>query len=73
MDAFSFNCFVKCGAPTWRELVRATGILGTPLLEITTSVSRPAARGETLQIHSSIDEGRIKTIAVCADLKALCG
>jgi len=39
MDASSLNFFVKCGVPTWRELVKTTGIIGTPLLEIHTSVS----------------------------------
>lgn len=43
-----------------------------PWLEVTTKFSRPAVYGETLQIRSSIEEGRIKAIAVSADIKALC-
>ena len=27
MDASSLNFFVKCGVPTWRELVKTTGII----------------------------------------------
>ena len=38
MDASSLNFFVKCGIPPWRELVKTRGIIGTPLLEIHTSV-----------------------------------
>ena len=108
MDASSLNFFVRCGVPTWRDLVKTTGIIGTPLLEISTKFSRPAMYGETLQIHTSVDEwrdkvfvqrhivrrgdelicegtevrafcvrlpgdeGRIKAIAVPADIKALC-
>ena len=42
MDAASLNFFVKCGVPTWRELVKTTGIIGTPLLEINTRSMKPA-------------------------------
>jgi 4-hydroxybenzoyl-CoA thioesterase len=41
MDASSLNFFVKCGVPTWRELVKTTGIIGTPLLEIHTIFKKP--------------------------------
>ena len=60
MDASSLNFFVKCGVPTWRELVKTTGIIGTPLLEINTKFSRPATYGETLHIHTSVEEWRDK-------------
>jgi 4-hydroxybenzoyl-CoA thioesterase len=60
MDASSLNFFVKCGVPTWRELVKTTGIIGTPLLEINTRFTQPAVYGETLQIHTSIEEWRDK-------------
>ncbi|MES2192616.1 MAG: acyl-CoA thioesterase [Pseudomonadota bacterium] len=60
MDASSLNFFVKCGVPTWRDLVKTTGIIGTPLLEINTKFNRPAVYGDTLQIHTSIDEWRDK-------------
>jgi len=61
MDASSLNFFVQCGVPTWRDLVKTTGIIGTPLLEINTKFSRTATYGETLQIQSSIQEWREKT------------
>lgn len=60
MDAASLNFFVQCGVPTWRELVKTTGIIGTPLLEINTQFMRPATYGETLQIHTSVEEWRDK-------------
>lgn len=60
MDASSLNFFLKCGVPTWRELVKTTGIIGAPLLEINTKFSRPATYGETLQIHTSVTEWRDK-------------
>jgi 4-hydroxybenzoyl-CoA thioesterase len=60
MDASSLNFFVQCGIQPWRELVKTTGIIGTPLLEIHTKFSRPATYGETLQIHTSIEEWQAK-------------
>lgn len=60
MDAASLNFFAACGVPPWRELVRSTGIVGTPLLEINTRFSQPATYGETLRIHTSVVEWRDK-------------
>jgi 4-hydroxybenzoyl-CoA thioesterase len=60
MDASSLNFFVQCGVPTWRELVKTTGIIGTPLLEIHTKFFSPATYGETLQIYTSVEEWRGK-------------
>jgi 4-hydroxybenzoyl-CoA thioesterase len=60
MDASSLNFFMQCGVPPWRELVKTTGIVGTPLLEINTKFMQPATYGETLQIHTSVEEWREK-------------
>ncbi|WP_092130096.1 thioesterase family protein [Polaromonas sp. YR568] len=60
MDAASLNFFAACGVPPWRELVKTTGIVGTPLLEINTRFSQPATYGETLHIHTSVQEWRDK-------------
>jgi 4-hydroxybenzoyl-CoA thioesterase len=56
MDASSLHFFMACGVPPWRELVKTTGIIGTPLLEIHTRFMRPATYGETLQIQTSVEE-----------------
>ena len=60
MDAASLHFFVQCGVPPWRELVKTTGIIGTPLLEIHTRFLQPATYGETLQVHTDIEEWRRK-------------
>ena len=60
MDASSLHFFMECGVPPWRELVKTTGIIGTPLLEINTKFMRPATYGETLQIHTSVEEWKGK-------------
>jgi 4-hydroxybenzoyl-CoA thioesterase len=61
MDEASLAFFVACGVPTWRELVKTTGIIGTPLLEIHTRFMRPATYGETITIHTTVEEWAIKT------------
>ena len=60
MDASSLNFFVKCGVPTWRDLYKTTGIIGTPLLEIKTRFVSPATYGQRLRIDTSIQEWRSK-------------
>ncbi len=60
MDASSLHFFMECGVPPWRELVKTTGIIGAPLLEIHTKFSRPATYGETLHIHTCVEEWRAK-------------
>lgn len=60
MDASSLNFFVQCGVPTWRELFKTTGIIGTPLLEINTRFISPATYGERLRVSTSIQEWRSK-------------
>ena len=60
MDASSLHFFMECGIPPWRELIKTTGIVGTPLLEIHTKFMRPATYGETLQVHTCVEEWRDK-------------
>ena len=61
MDAASLHFFMECGIPPWRELIKTTGIVGTPLLEIHTKFMRPATYGETLHVHTSIETWNAKT------------
>ena len=60
MDAASLNFFVACGIPIWSELVKTTGITGTPVLEINVKYSNAAKYGETIRIATSITEWRDK-------------
>jgi len=60
MDAASLDFFRQCGIPPWRELERARGIIGTPLLEIHTRFLAPATYGETLRIRTQVTEWRDK-------------
>ena len=62
MDAASLHFFMDCGVPPWRELKKTTGIIGTPLLEIHTKFMRPAIYGDTIHIHTTVEEWREKVI-----------
>jgi 4-hydroxybenzoyl-CoA thioesterase len=76
MDQSSLNFFRACGVPPWRELTLSHGIIGTPVLEIHTRFLRPATYGETIQVHTSIDEWRDKVFVhrhrVMRDNELLC-
>jgi 4-hydroxybenzoyl-CoA thioesterase len=61
MDQASLAFFMACGVPPWRELVKTRGIIGTPLLEIRTRFLKPATYGETIEIHTTVEEWAIKT------------
>jgi 4-hydroxybenzoyl-CoA thioesterase len=61
MDQASLAFFMAQGIPPWRELVKTRGIIGTPLLEIHTKFIKTATYGETLDIHTSIDQWAAKT------------
>ena len=61
MDEASLAFFMACGVPPWRELVKTRGIIGTPLLEIHTKFMRPATYGETIQVHTTVEEWAAKT------------
>ena len=61
MDEASLAFFMACGVPPWRELAKTRGIIGTPLLEIHTKFMRPATYGETIEVHTTIEEWMAKT------------
>jgi len=62
MDAASLHFFMQCGVPPWRELQKTTGIIGTPLLEIHTKFFMPATYGETIEVHTTVEEWRAKVL-----------
>ena len=61
MDEASLAFFMAQGVPPWRELVKTRGIIGTPLLEINTKFMRPATYGETIHVHTTVEEWAAKT------------
>ncbi len=61
MDQSSLAFFIACGVPPWRELVKTRGIVGTPVLETHTKFVKTATYGETIEVHTRIEEWRAKT------------
>jgi len=61
MDEASLEFFMACGVPPWRELVKTRGIVGTPLLEIHTKFMKTATYGETIEVHTTVEEWSRKT------------
>ena len=61
MDESSLAFFRDCGVPPWRELLRTRGIVGTPLLEIHTRFFKTASYGDTLEVHTNVEEWSAKT------------
>lgn len=61
MDEASLGFFRACGVPPWRELAKTRGIVGTPLLEIHTRFLKPATYGQTLQVHTTVEQWAAKT------------
>ena len=60
MDAASLSFFMQCGVPPWRELEKTRGIVGTPLLEIHTKFIKSVTYGETITVHTQVEEWREK-------------
>jgi len=60
LDAASLHFFMTCGLPPWRVSQAEGGFAGTPVLEVNTRFVKAATYGETLQIHTSIEEWRGK-------------
>lgn len=60
MDAASHHYFRACGLPPWREMKELPGSVGAPLLEIHTKFHVPATYGETIEVHTTVEEWRGK-------------
>jgi 4-hydroxybenzoyl-CoA thioesterase len=57
MDAASLSFFMQCGVPPWRELVKTRGIVGAPLLEISTRFVTAATYAEELRSRPTSRSG----------------
>jgi len=60
MDAASHHYFRQCGLPAWHALADLPRCIGAPLLEIHTRFHTSATYGESIDIHTGIEEWRGK-------------
>jgi len=55
---------VAAGVASWSEMETKTGIIGTPLVEVSMRFMRPATYGEEIAVESWIDEWRGKSFVM---------
>ena len=60
MDAASHHYFRQCGLPPWRAMAELPGCVGAPLLEIHTRFVNSVTYGESIEVHTHIEEWRGK-------------
>jgi len=63
-DAASRHFFESCGVPPWRELERSVGIIGTPVVEANSTFVRPTSYGDSIEVHTWVDEWRDKSFVM---------
>lgn len=60
-DTSSFEFFVACGVPPWRDTAERGGIIGTPLVNAAATFKNSATYGEDVKIETWVDEWRTKS------------
>ena len=68
-DASSRHFFHNCGLPAWRDTEKTRGIIGTPVVDISSRFVRPATYGDVVEVHTSIAEWREKSFVMHHALK----
>ena len=68
-DAASRNFFHECGVPPWRDTEKTRGIIGTPVVDISSRFVRPATYGDRIEVHSTIVEWNDKTFVMKHEIK----
>ena len=61
MDAASLHYFRAMGVPPWHELEAQTGIIGTPIVDISARFLRTASYGDEIDVETTIAEWRGKS------------
>lgn len=64
IDAASRHFFTAAGVASWSDLEDATGIIGTPLVDVSARFLRPATYGEEISVETWIDEWRSKSFVM---------
>jgi len=64
MDAASLHFFRAMGFPAWQELAAQTGIIGTPIVDVSARFVRPASYGDAIDVETTIPEWRGKSFVL---------
>ncbi len=68
-DASSRHFFHDCGVPAWRDTEKSHGIIGTPVVDISSRFIRPATYGDVVDVHTSVIEWNAKSFVMLHQLK----
>ncbi|HEX8601822.1 MAG TPA: thioesterase family protein [Pseudoduganella sp.] len=68
-DASTRHFFQACGVPPWRELERAEGIIGTPVVEATSRYLRPVSYGDAITVDTWVEEWRARSFVLRHELR----
>jgi 4-hydroxybenzoyl-CoA thioesterase len=61
MDASTLHFFRAAGIPPWQKLASETGIIGTPIVDVSARFLRTASYGDLIEIETTIPEWRGKS------------
>ena len=68
-DAASRNYFHVCGVPAWRDTEKTSGIIGTPVVEISSRFVKPATYGDRIEVHTSVIEWNTNSFVMLHQLQ----
>ena len=63
-DTSSREFFTACGVPSWRATEKATGMIGTPLVDAQAKFLNSATYGEDIAIETSITQWNTKSFVM---------
>ena len=64
IDSATRHLFAAAGVPAWSKLEAESGIIGTPLVEVSVRFVRPATYGDEIAVESWIEEWRARSFVV---------
>jgi 4-hydroxybenzoyl-CoA thioesterase len=64
MDSAARHFFRAAGVPSWQDLDRSDGIIGTPLVEASARFVLPATYGDVIAVDTAIGEWRGKSFTL---------
>lgn len=63
-DIASREFFTACGVPSWREMERERGIIGTPLLDAQAKFLNSATYGEDIEIETFVESWNTRSFVM---------
>jgi 4-hydroxybenzoyl-CoA thioesterase len=64
IDSAARHFFAAAGVPSWAEMEAKSGIIGTPLVEVSMRFVRPATYGDEIAVESWVAEWRARSFVM---------